>query len=80
MLGVRKTPTTKHKNPRPFVPCGFGLFERYAIVSKSVGIYFSLTPVSFFIIELIFQEPHKSILVRQDKFVLAGENLRIVLR
>ena len=43
-------------------------------------IHSLITRISFLIIEFIFQEPHKSSLVRQDKFVLAGENLRIVLR
>ena len=50
---------------------------RMADVSISHSL---ITRISFLIIEFIFQEPHKSSLVRQNKLILASKNLRIVLR
>ena len=61
----------------------FGLGDMRAETGRMAGIsiiHSLITRILFLIIEFIFQEPHKSSLVRQNKLILTGENLRIVLR
>ena len=61
----------------------FGLGDMRTETGRMAGIsiiHSLITRILFLIIEFIFQEPHKSSLVRQNKLILTGENLRIVLR